>query len=189
MRGVLPTNYKAPQPDAEQRKRQQQNRIAGWAAGIPEQLLMPRAAPRRMKTPVARSETGHSQQRPATASRDRPQPAETGHSQLFSGQGQDRARGGQPLVEMGAVGGEDDLAVAETPEEGERGVEDEGPDEQHAGHGQTGIVLRRDDREDRKGVAQERAADVAHPTGRLRTEDAGRRPVVTQEAQAGRGQQ
>ena len=100
MRGVLPTNYKAPQPDAEQRKRQQQNRIAGWAAGIPEQLLMPRAAPRRMKTPVARSETGHSQQRPATASRDRPQPAETGHSQLFSGQGQDRARGGQPDIEQ-----------------------------------------------------------------------------------------
>ena len=43
------------------------------------------------------------------------------------------------------MGGEDVLAVAEAPEERERGVEDEGPDQQYAGHGQPGVVLRRDD--------------------------------------------
>ncbi len=43
------------------------------------------------------------------------------------------------------MGGEDVFAVTEAPEEGERGVEDEGPDQQHAGHGQTGVVLRRSD--------------------------------------------
>ena len=41
------------------------------------------------------------------------------------------------------MGDEDVLAVAEAPEEGERGVEDAGPDQQHAGHGQTRILLRR----------------------------------------------
>ena len=114
-------------------------------------------------------------------------------------QGQERARDGQTaveqrdramtipgndqsLVEMGAVGGEDVFAIAQAAEEGERGVEDERPDQQHAGQGQPGIVLRGDDGEDGKGVAQEGAADVAH-------EDAGRRPVVTQEAQTGGGQQ
>ena len=78
----------------------------------------------------------------------------------------------QTLVEMGAVSGEDVFGVAQAAEEGERGVEDERPDQQHAGQGQPGIVLRGDDGEDGKGVAQEGAADVAH-------EDAGRRPVVT----------
>jgi hypothetical protein len=92
----------------------------------------------------------------------------------------------QPLIQVGAVSGEDGFAVAEA---GECGVADEGPDEQHAGHGQPGIVLRRADGEDGEGEAQERAADIAHPTGRLRTEAARRRPVVTQEAQAGGGQQ
>ena len=84
------------------------------------------------------------------------------------------------------MGGEDGFAVAEA---GERGGADEGPDEQHAGHGQPGVVLCRADGEDREGDPQEGAAGVAHPTGRLRTEAAGRRPVVTQEAQAGGGQQ
>jgi len=38
------------------------------------------------------------------------------------------------------------LAIAETADEGERGIEDEGPDQQHAGHRQPGMVLRRADR-------------------------------------------
>ena len=49
-------------------------------------------------------------------------------------------RDDQPLVEVGAVGGEDLLAVAKAPEEGERGVEGEGPDEQHPGYDQQAEV-------------------------------------------------
>ena len=41
-------------------------------------------------------------------------------------------RDDQPLVEVGAVGGEDVFAVAEAEEEGEYGVEEEGPDQQDA---------------------------------------------------------
>ena len=72
-------------------------------------------------------------------------------------QGQNQTRGGQPdveqgdgamavtgddqpLIEVGAVGGEDVFAVVETAEEGERGVEDEGPDEQHPGYDQQAEV-------------------------------------------------
>ena len=38
----------------------------------------------------------------------------------------------QPLIQVGTVGGEDVFAVAKAEEEGECGVEDEGPDQQDA---------------------------------------------------------
>jgi len=63
------------------------------------------------------------------------------------------------------VGGKDVSAVAETPEEGERDGEDEGADEQHAGRGQTGIVLWRADREHRNGLSQ---TSPTPPRGGLR---------------------
>jgi len=67
------------------------------------------------------------------------------------------------------VRGEDVFAVAEAPEEGKRGGEDAGADQQHASQCQPEVVLRGDDGENGKSEAQERAADIAHPTGRLRT--------------------
>ena len=41
-------------------------------------------------------------------------------------------------------------------------IEDEGPDQQHPGHSQMRILLRRDDGQARKGLPQEGAADIPH---------------------------
>ena len=65
---------------------------------------------------------------------------EQGQDRTHSGQPDVQPRDGamviprddQPLVEVGAVGGEDVFAVAEAEEEGEYGVEEEGPDQQDA---------------------------------------------------------
>ncbi len=63
------------------------------------------------------------------------------------------------------MGGEDVLAVAKAADESERGGEDKGPDQQHAGHGQPGVVLRRADEEDRKGVPRNALPTSPIPQG------------------------
>ena len=64
---------------------------------------------------------------------DRQEETHSGQLDVEQGDGTMAVTGDdQALIEVGAVGGEDVLAVAEAAEEGERGVEDERPDQQDA---------------------------------------------------------
>ena len=91
----------------------------------------------------------------------------------------------QPLVEMGTMGCEHVLAVAQASQEGERGVEDERPNRQHpkdrAGGGDGTRLSQAEKRNDGERIAEECASHVAH-------EDPRRRPIVQEEPKA-RGRQ
>ena len=86
----------------------------------------------------------------------------------------------QSLVEMRSMRGEDILASRGATQEGDARVHDERPQDGGAEHERVAAAMASRQREDGKGEAEERAGNIAH-------EDAGRRPVVTEEAETGRG--